>query len=134
MAVMRRVMRRLRQWLRPDLVEAAIEAEMRDHLDREIAERMGQGASRTEATRLAMRDFGGVDRYKEEARDVVGFRILDDTSRDLQYTTRLLRRSPSFTSAVVLTFALGIGCTAAIFTLVNGILIRPLPYARPNEL
>lgn len=111
-----------------------MDAEMHDHLEREIAERMRHGATHEEATRVALRDFGGVERFKEEARDVLGLRVLDDTSRDFRFAVRVLRRSPGFTTAVVLTFAIGIGCTAAIFTLVNGILLRPLPYPRPSEL
>ena len=134
MTFLQRTARRLTQWARRSEVEAAMDAEMRDHLEREIAERMARGADRTEATRLALRDFGGVERFKEEARDVVGLRFLDDASRDLRFASRLLRRNTGFTAAVVLTFALGIGCTSAIFTLVNGILIRPLPYARSAEL
>ena len=134
MTFLQRLTRRLRQWRRHDEVEAAIDAEMRDHLEREIADRMAQGIGRAEATRLARRDFGGVERYKEEARDAVGFRVLDDATRDLRFALRLLRRNPGFTIAVVLTFALGIGCTSAIFTLVDGILLRPLPYPRPSAL
>ena len=131
---MTRVFRRVEQWARRDLVEAEVDAEMKAHIELEIAEHMSAGMSHAEATRLALRDFGGVQRYKEEARDVLGLRVLDDVGRDLRYAGRLLRRSPAFAVAVVLTFALGIGCTAAIFTLVQGILIRPLPYARPSEL
>jgi predicted permease len=134
MPSIRRFVRKMKQWALRHRVEAAMDAEMRDHLDREIAEHMTHGVPREEATRLARRDFGGVERYKEEARDVLGVRLLDDAGRDFQYAVRLLRRNPGFTIGVVLTFALGIGCTAAIFTLVDGILLRPLPYARPNEL
>jgi putative ABC transport system permease protein len=129
-----RVARRLTQWLRRDRTEAELDAELRDHLEREIADRMAQGASRAEAMRLAFRDFGGVERFKEEARDVLGLRLLDDVGRDARYAWRLLRRNVGFTIAVVLTFALGIGCTSAIFTLVDGILLRPLPYAQPGRL
>jgi putative ABC transport system permease protein len=134
MTLVQRLIRRLGQWRRRDAIEAAMDAEMRDHLEREIAERMAQGVDRAEATRLARRDFGGVERFKEEARDAVGLRVLDDTGRDLRFALRILRRSPGFTIAVVLTFALGIGCTSAIFTLVDGILLRPLPYTSPSEL
>ncbi|HEY2379300.1 MAG TPA: ABC transporter permease [Gemmatimonadaceae bacterium] len=134
MLSIRRVARRLIQWAHRDRVEAAMDVEIRDHLDREIAEHMAHGVPREEATRLARRDFGGVERHKEAARDVLGVRILDDAGRDFQYALRLLRRNPGFTLGVVLTFALGIGCTSAIFTLVDGILLRPLPYQRPNEL
>lgn len=134
MSLIRRIARKLSQWAHRDRVEAEMDAEMRDHLEREIAEHMVRGVSRDDAARLARRDFGGVERHKEDARDVLGLRLLDDAGRDFQYALRLLRRNPGFTLGVVLTFALGIGCTAAIFTLVDGILLRPLPYSRPNEL
>ena len=130
----RRVGRRLTQWVQRGRVEAAMDAEMRDHLEREIAERMAHGASREDATRLAQLDFGGMERHKEAARDVLGLRLLDDAGRDFQYAMRVLRRNPGFAVGVVLTFALGIGCTSAIFTLVDGILLRPLPYPHPGEL
>ena len=130
----RRAARRLTQWRRRDLVEAAMEAEMRDHIEREVAARMGEGATRDDATRMALRDFGGVERHKEDARDALGLRVVDDLGRDFHYAARLLGRNPGFTIAVVLTFALGIGCTSAIFTLVDGILLRPLPYERPSQL
>jgi len=134
MSWIRRAGRRLTQWMHRGRVEAAMDAEMRDHLEREIADRMARGITRDEATRLALRDFGGVERHKEEARDVLGLRLLDDAGRDFQYAVRLLRRNPGFAIGVVLTFALGIGCTSAIFTLVDGILLRPLPYPHPGEL
>lgn len=108
--------------------------EMRYHLEREVAERVEQGMTPDEAWRTARRDFGGVDRHKEEARDVFARRLLDDAARDASYAFRVLRRNPAFSAAVILTFALGIGCTSAIFSLVNGILLRPLPYAQPNQL
>ena len=74
----RRVSRRLTQWLHRERVEAAMDAEMRDHLEREIAERIAHGTSRDEATRLALHDFGGLERCKEDARDIVGLRLLDE--------------------------------------------------------
>ncbi|HKW48571.1 MAG TPA: ABC transporter permease [Gemmatimonadaceae bacterium] len=134
MSSFRRLARKLLQWAHRARVEAEMDAEMRDHLDREVAEHVERGVSRDEAVRRARRDFGGIERYKEDARDVLGLRILDDAGRDFQYAVRLLRRNPGFALGVVLTFALGIGCTATIFTLVDGILLRPLPYARPNDL
>ena len=129
-----RVFRRVKQWARRDLVEAEVDAEMRAHIEQEIVEHIAAGVPRAEARRRALLDFGGVQRYKEEARDVLGLRVLDDVGRDLRYAERLLRRSPGFTIAVALTFALGVGCTAAIFALVEEVLIRPLPYSRSSEL
>jgi predicted permease len=108
--------------------------EMRYHIECETADRIRQGMTPDDARRSAIRDFGGVERHKEDARDARGFRPLDDGARDAAYALRVLRKNPGFTTAVVLTFALGIGCSCAIFSLVHGILVRPLPYTRPNEL
>jgi putative ABC transport system permease protein len=129
-----RLLRRLRALARRGQTEAAMDAEMRYHIECEIAERVRLGASPESAKREVMRDFGGVERHKEDGRDARGFRALDDAARDASFAVRVLRRNPGFTAAVVATFALGIGCTSAIFSVVNGILLRPLPYARPNEL
>ncbi len=108
--------------------------EMRYHVEREIAERVGAGMTPEEARRTTLRDFGGIERHKEEGRDVRRVRLIDDTQRDVAYALRVFRRSPGFAAAVVLTFALGIGCTSSIFSLVYGILLRPLPYAHPAQL
>ena len=129
-----RIARRVRAFVRRESLEAAMDAEMRYHIECETAERVSQGMSVEEARRSAMRDFGGVERHKEDARDARGLRPLDDVARDTSYALRVLRKNPGFTAAVVLTFALGIGCSCAIFSLVHGILVRQLPYSRPNEL
>jgi len=134
MWAVRRITRRVTQWWRADLVEATMDAEMRDHLARAVDEYIASGVSRDEAERMARRDFGGVERFKEESRDVLGLRTLDDFSRDVRYAGRVLRNNPGFSAGVVLTFALGLGCTAAVFALVRGILLRPLPYPAPTEL
>src|SRR5512133_2755202 len=133
-SLVRRAARRLAAFVRVGSAERAMDAEMRYHIECETAERVRQGMTPTEARRTALRDFGGVERHKEDARDVRGLRPLDDSARDVAYAFRILGRNPGFTAAIVITFALGIGCTCAIFSLVNGILLRPLPYARPNEL
>jgi predicted permease len=129
-----RVTRRLSHTFRRSAVEQAMDDEMRHHLDCEVAERVANGMSEADARRSALLDFGGIERHKEEARDIHGVRPLDDTVRDFRYSLRVLRKNKGFAAAVVLTFALGIGCSCAIFSLVNGILLRPLPYARPEEL
>jgi predicted permease len=108
--------------------------EMRHHIDCETAERIARGMGPEEARRSALRDFGGIERHKEDARDAFGTRPLDDAMRDLSYGARVLRKNPGFTAAVVCTFALGVGCSCAIFSLVSGILLRPLPYTNPSEL
>jgi putative ABC transport system permease protein len=86
------------------------------------------------ARRAALLDFGGVERFKEEVREVRGIRPIEDLARDLRYAVRVLRRSPAFTAATVLTLALGIGAATAITSVVYGVVLRPLPYLNPDEL
>ena len=129
-----RIARRLRALVGRASLEQTMDAEMRYHIECETAERIRRGMTPDEARRSALLDFGGIERHKEDGRDARGFRPWDDVARDASYALRVLRKNPGFTAAVVLTFALGIGCSCAIFSLVHGILVRPLPYARPNEL
>ena len=129
-----RWLRRLRLLLRRDAVERSMDAEMRHHLECETAEYIRQGMAPDEARRRAARDFGGVDAVKEAARDARGGRSLEDLVLDLRYSARLLRRNAGFTTVAVLTFALGIGAASAIFSVVYGILVRPLPYAHADRL
>lgn len=126
--------RRLRLLARRQRVERAMDAELRHHLDCEIGERVSRGMPPAEARRSALRDFGGIEATKELGRDARGGRLLEDLAFDLQYAVRVLRRSPAHTTASVLTFALGIGAVTIIFSLVYGILLRPLPYAAPGRL
>src|SRR4051794_27239568 len=121
-----RLGRRLLEFLHHEQLERAMDDEMRHHIECEIAERISRGMSADDARRSAMRDFGGIERHKEDARDVRGIRPLDDSMRDLSYAARVLRKNPGFTAAVVCTFALGVGCSCAIFSLVNEVLLRPL--------
>ena len=111
-----------------------MDAELRHHIDCETAERIGQGMSPDEARRAALRDFGGIEAVKERARDARGARSLEDLGLDIRYAVRLLRRHGGLTSAAVLTFALGVGAATAIFSVVYGVLVRPLPYAHPERL
>src|SRR5688572_12775182 len=108
--------------------------EMRFHLEMEIRDRIAAGASPDEARRTAFRDFGGVDRYKEESRAQRRFGWLAELQQDLSYGVRLMRRAPAFTLSAILVTALGIGATTAIFSVVSGVLIRPLPFVAPERL
>ena len=111
-------------------VERELDDEMRYHLERETEKNKRQGLDAGEAARRARIEFGGVDRFKEDARDVRGVRMLETVIRDLRYAARGLRAHPGFTLAVVATLALGIGANTAMFGVVDRLMFRPPAYLR----
>jgi predicted permease len=120
-------------WRRPN-VEFELDAELRFHLEQLIEENISSGMPPDEARRAAQRTIGGVAQYKEECRDMRRVNFVEDLARDLRFTFRSLAKTPGFTTVVVATLALGIGANAAIFTLVRGVLLRPLDYPKPDQL
>ena len=114
--------------------DAELTEEMRFHLEMEAAAIERSGVAPDEARRRAWREFGGVERYREEARDARGTRWLDDLSHDARYTGRMLRRRPGFTLGAGLTLALGIGATTTLFGVVRAVLLAPLPWERPESI
>ena len=114
--------------------ESRMDEEFRFHIDMATEANVRAGMSDAEARRRALVSFGGVDRHAEEMRDGRGGRWIEDLAWDVRYALRTLRKTPVFSAAALLTLALGVAGTTAVFSLVEGVLLRPLPYQQPDRL
>src|ERR1700689_3236045 len=130
----KRILRLFRNLIRKRAIERALDDELRSTLEALMQEKMEQGLSQSVARREALMEIGGLEQVKEGVRAVRAGHFVEGLARDIRYGLRQLRRNRSFTALAALTLALGIGGTTAIFSVVNGVLLQPLPYPHPGSL
>ena len=131
---LREAVNRMRAFFRKGLMDRELDAELASHVEFAVAENVARGMTRDEARRQALIRFGGVQQARERQREARGLPWMDVLMQDLRYTLRALRRDKGFAFVAILILALGIGANVAVFSVVNTILLRPLPFADAHQL
>jgi len=132
------VLTRIKAWLKPTVFRSPWEADMKDELESHVAayadDLVASGMDRSEAERRARAELGSADAFEEECREAVGLDVLDELERNLRNAVRTLRKNRAFTAAAVLTLGVSIGANTVVFSVVDAVLLRPLPYPAPERL
>ena len=134
MAPLRILLSKLFGLFRKARLEQQLDEDVRAHLEMLTEENLRKGMNPEEARYAALRQFGNVGSMKEECRETWSIRIIEELSQDIRYGLRQLRRNPGFTAVAIITLALGIGATTALFSVVYGVVLNPLPYSDSNRL
>jgi predicted permease len=134
MSGLKRATGRVRAFFSKPVLDAEIEAELAAHLEMAVEDNLARGLNPAEARRLALVGIGGMEQAKDKHREARGLMKLDILLQDLKYTFRTLGRDPSFSAVAVLILALGIGANIAVFSVVNTLMLRPLPFPSAHQL
>ena len=126
--------RRLLAFMRLAANDSEMDEEMRFHVEMEARDLESRGVAPAEARRTALATFGGIMRYREEGREARGSSWLADLAQDLRYARRTLGRNRGYAFVSILTLALAIGASTAIFGVMNGVLLKPLPFDQPDKI
>src|SRR5688572_7160284 len=134
MASLREGLARLWGSMRRRTIDRDLNDEIGFHIQMQTEKNIRLGMSPDEARRAALVAFGGRERFKDEARDEARSRLVEDLAQDVRYGLRTLRKSPGFATVAVISLAIGIGANTAVFSVVNAVVIQPLPYPDPSRL